>query len=631
MSGSRRAFTDHLRFSAGEDEVVIDGLDGRVHVLSQVQARVLSACRGSRSLDEHAALAARALGSASPGAAAARSLVETLALAGLLPGEDDLRERAASARVERDPPAIEMLGIPTNGRPAGLRACLAAHGERARAAGRSLTFVVADGAIGDAALATAGVLRELAAEGLAIRTASRADRERFAPLLASRSRVDRDLVDFALLGDARLGADTGANRNAVLLDAAGTAFVFTDDDVRPRAARAPRDAASTAPPPGDAASKARSAERLDARAMRGGASGEAIRFVSGDPSEMWFADPGAPIVPDDRLEDVDPIALHASMLGADVAGEFVAAGATGDASAAGATFFRRLFRRGGRVAITQLGSAGDHGMASSFGLLLLTGASRARLVASEARFLHAITRRIVRRSPAIAAIADGASFMPMSAGLDARSVLPPFAPAGRDSDGLFGALVRMCVPDAFSGHLPWAIEHVPEEPRVASIDGEIGAAGRATINELVRLALTATFDARDPSPEILVARAGRTLIGLASRPREADDFFREHVTRGLARRLAQIERLLAEQSRTPSFWAAVLDRFALALRAAIASDAAHVPFDLVAAHGLDRARSLLVEHVARVGRLLEAWPALFDAARDLRVEGRRLSRETASP
>ncbi len=602
-----RAFADHLRFPAGDDEVVIDGITGRVHALSQVQARVLAGCRGARSLEEHAALAAGFLGRQSPGPEAVRALVQTLAVKGLLVSDAELRDRvAASVRPPSARASIEFVGIPTNGRPALLASHVRAHAAHARAHGRSVTFVVADSSSGEASGAALDGLRSLASEGISIRCALREDRARHAKRLAVRAGVDLDLVELALLGDARFGVDAGANRNAILLDAAGAPFLFSDDDVRPRVTRA--------------------LDPSGSRSSDAGATG--VRFVSGDPNEMGFGDPGSPLVPEDRFEDVDLFALHESMLGADVARALQEPGA--DSAAASASFFRRVFRRGGRVAITQLGSAGDHGMASSFGLLLLTRGSRARLLASEERFVHALTRRLAIKRPERAAIADGASCMTMSTAVDARAILPPFAPAGRDSDGLFGALLRMCVPDAFSGHLPWAIEHVPPEPRVASLEEQRSIAGAATVNELLRMALTVTFDARDPSAEALLVRAGRTLVGLASRPREADAFFREHTTRGLARRLAQMDRLAAEQSRTPAFWAAALDGFATSIRAAIAHPTSHLPFDLVAAHGPDQARELFTRHVARTGRLLEAWPSIFSAAHALRAEGERLSRAVAS-
>ena len=605
MSGDEaryRALGEQIRFHAGAgEEVVIDVLSGGVRALSAEQAKVLAACRGSRSLDAHAEEVGRRLGSRGPAPATVRALVETLARSGLLVSEAALHAKVvAAARPPSPRPSIEMVGIPTNGRLAGVAASVRAHAAVARAAGREVTFVIADGAAGDAAAEALAALRELSSEGIAIRVADRAARLDHAALLAERAGVDRSIVESALLGDARLGVDTGANRNALLLDAAGAAHLQTDDDVRPRAARAP-----------------------DAR--------EGLAFVAGDPNEMWFGEPGQPLVAPERWSSPDVFALHESLLGADVARLAVdPASATlpgaADTSAAGAAFFRRLVKRGGRVAVTLLGGAGDHGMAASFPLLLLGGPSRERLLASEARFREAFERRLLVRCPPRAAIADGASCMTMSVAIDTRGTVPPFAPSGRDSDGLFGALLRACVPDSFSAHLPWALEHVPPTPRSTSIDAERRAAGSAAPNELIRAALASVFDPRDVHSDALLARAGLALVHLASRPDDAEALFREQVMRGLARRLAQIERALAEHGRRPLFWAQALDGFASALRAALTSPHAHLPAELVAAHGPVAARALFLGHVATTGRLLAAWPAIFRAACDLRAEGRRLSR-----
>ncbi len=604
-----RALGEQIRFHGGPgEEVVIDVLSGQVCALSAEQARVLAACRGSRSLDAHAEDVARRLGARGPAPGAIRALVETLAWKGLLVEEGALRAGVSAAVRPPSPrPAIEMVGIPTNGRPASVAACIRAHAAVARSAGRDVTFVVADGATGEAAAATLAALREVSAEGIAIRVADRAARSEHASHLAERSGVDLAIVRLALLGDARLGADTGANRNALLIDAAGTPHLQTDDDVRPRAVRAP-----------------------DPR--------EGVAFVSGDPNEMWFADPGRPLVREDRWSSPDLCALHESVLGADVArlasdpssraSDDLSPSTLGeiDTSAAGASFFRRLLRRGGRVAITHLGGAGDHGMAASFGLLLLASPSRDRLLASEPHLREAYERRLLVRCPARLTIADGASCMPMSMAIDARHLVPPFASSGRDSDGLFGALLRACVPDAFTAHLPWALSHVPPEPRVTSLDAERATAGRAAPNELIRMALGVLFDPRDASPDRLLERAGHALVHLASRPEDADLFFREQVMRGLARRLAQIERTLAEHHRKPLFWAQALEGFASSLRVALTSPHAHLPAELVSAHGPDAARALFFEHVASTGRVVAAWPAISRAARDLRAEGRRLSR-----
>ncbi|MFO0592511.1 MAG: hypothetical protein U0441_33520 [Polyangiaceae bacterium] len=618
MSAERRhrAFAERIRFHAGSaEEIAIDSLSGVVRVLSAEQARVLAACHGSRTLDEHAAEATRRLGERGPGPAVVRALVETLAWKGLLVDEAALlADVARAARPPLAPAAIATIGIPTCGRPERLAATVRAHDRSARAAGRAVTFVIADSSRDDdAAEATRTALHRLASEGVSIRVADRAARAAFADVLAERSGVDRAIVDAALLGDPRLGVDTGANHNALLLDAAGEAHLHTDDDVTPRAVQ----------PEG-------------AR--------EGVALVAGDPCELWFRPPEMPLIEADRWCHPDTLSLHERVLGADVAriaseaaadsaahtaihgAADSAASEPADSSAASASMFRRLVRRGGRVLVTQLGSAGDHGMAASFGLLLTAGPSRARLLASEAIFRSAYEGRRVLRAPTRIAIAEGAPCLSMSMAIDARDLVPPFPSSGRDSDGLFGALLRVCVPDSFTAHLPWAAEHVPPSPRATSIDAEVRAAGRAAPNELIRALLGATFDARDPSPRRLMERAGASWVLLAARPDDADLVLREQVMRGLARRLTQIDRALAEAGRALSFWSGALTAFAAALRSAITSDHPHLPPELVAAHGPVAARSLLLEHIATTGRVLAAWPRLFDAARSLRAEGRRLSR-----
>lgn len=605
-----RAFPEGMRFAAGsQDQVVIDPLSGRPLVLSLEQGRVLSALRGEDTLDGHAA---RVAGGepGQRGVDGARALVETLVHKGLLVSGGALRGMIARAAAlhpaPRGPAAIGMLGVPTNGRADGLVACLRSHAAAARAHGRRVVCVVADSAVGEAAAATRDALVALAADdrmsGMEIRYAGRGERERFCEVLALAAATSPTLVRFALFGDPRFEVDTGANRNALLLDGAGEALLMVDDDVRAR----------TAPPP---------------------ARSEGLGLVSGDPNEAWFPDPGAAPVAEEGWETPDPFALHETLLGADVAR--VAAGQhdgmPADLRRAGAGFFRRLVRRGGRVVTTQLGGAGDHGMGASFGLLLLGGASHERLVASEARFRDAFTRRWLVRSATRPSIGDTSFCMSMSLGLDARELLPPFAPVGRDSDGLFGLTVRACVGDAFAGFVPRAVEHVPLRPRTASFEHEKHIAGQGGVNEHLRMAIAAAFEARDVHTEAHLRHAGEVLCRLAERPRDAEHFFREQTMRGLSRRLAQIERQLAERGRRPAFWAQALDGFAAALRSALADPTAYLPAELLAAHGEPAARALFLDHVTAVGHLFTAWPALFEAARELRARGVRLSIPVTPP
>lgn len=601
------AFGDAIRIPAGaSEEIVIDPISGRAHVLSVEQAAVLAAIRGERTLEGHVVEAAQRLGHPPE---ALRGLVMSLIVMGLLPEEGEARGLLRrAARPESGPGAGDRLltmGVPTRGRAEALVECVRTHAAAARERGRRVTCVVADSSEaadrldGTGSSSSEGASPRSAARfgGADVRLAGRSERARFAPILAERAGVDPAIVEYALFGDPQLGSDAGANRNALLLDAAGELLMMTDDDVRARAARPPDDGAAPA---------------------------AALTLASGDPYEAWFAEPGEAVVPDERWEAPDPFAVHEALLGADVARAALDAG-EGLAMIAGAAFYQRLVRRGGRVVTTQLGCAGDHGMGASFSLLLFRGASRERLTASRARFEDAFTGRRILRSTRGATISDTAFCMSMSLGVDARSLVPPFSPVGRNADGLFGVMVRSCLDDAYTAFLPWAVEHAPPGGRSAAIDQELAIAGRGEVNDLLRLGLGGLLELRGTDAGARLQDAGRALQQLAARPRDAERLFQEQVTRAVARLLVQIDRALVEHRRRPSFWAEMADMFAARLREVLSAPAAWLPRDLVKARGEEAARDLLLSHARQVGRLFEAWPALFEAARELRANGVRLS------
>lgn len=610
------ALGEALRFPAGAAEVVaVEPVSGRVHVLSIEQARVLAALRrrpgrgdglpdgGERTVEEHAAHAASSLGM---GAEPARALVLGLAMKGFLAERDELSARLrAAARADGSRAVIGTLGVPARGRTASVVACVQSHLEAARAHGREVTVVVADSAEGAPAEATRAALSPLCAQGV-IRIAGREERARFAKVLAASAEVDPAVVLRTLLGDARIGPDTGANRCALLLDCAGEPLVMADDDVRARFTRGPFGGPAGGADP-----------LLGARPA----------LLSGEPFAAFFPDPGEDAVADGQWVSLDPFALHEALLGADVAE--IAAAAPGELWGAGADLARRLARRGGRVVITQLGCAGDHGLGGGSSLLFVRGATRERLLASDERMRDALARRRLVRCAERAAICDTDHVMSMHIGVDNRELVPPFVLAGRNSDGVLGALLQRCAEDAFVGFVPWAIAHRAagsgEEARSASIEQEIASAGRTSLNDVLRVVLAALVEPRGAGTAAHLEAAGSALVRLASRPREAHGFFREQVVRGLGRVALRAEQLLDEHGRRPEAWASLVSRLRDGVLAALCDPDVHLPSELVDAHGTLAARALLLEHASNVGLQLAAWPAMTSAARRLRARGERIS------
>jgi hypothetical protein len=120
---------------------------------------------------------------------------------------------------------------------------------------------------------------------------------------------------------------------------------------------------------------------------------------------------------------------------------------------------------------------------------------------------------------------------------------------------------------------------------------------------------------------------GQHLSRLGALPlADFEDHARVLLLRARTVELGQLEAVLAAYRGTPAWWARDVDRAAAALRAVIADPAMALPRDLAAQRSDDEARRTIQRLVRRHGELLQAWPALLGAARDLRAEGLRLGR-----
>jgi hypothetical protein len=160
-----------------------------------------------------------------------------------------------------------------------------------------------------------------------IRYGGRKKKSRFAAALAAESAVPPEIIRFALFGDERCTRSTGANRNALLLDAAGSLVLAVDDDTLCR----------IAPAPGSEAG---------------------LSFFSGyDPSEFWFFPDRGGATESVSFAGIDVLGCHEALLGSAVDG------------------LGGLAETSGRVVMTLNALVGDSGMASPRYYLTLTGAS----------------------------------------------------------------------------------------------------------------------------------------------------------------------------------------------------------------------------------------------------------------
>jgi len=131
-----------------------------------------------------------------------------------------------------DKRTITAIGIVTRDRLASLVACLESYLENCRRHARSPEFVIMDDSTSaEAADNPRSALQELAGRFNAqIRYAGRQEKRRFADVLSAESGVSEETISSALFGDERCRRSTGANRNSLFLDTAGSLILAVDDD-----------------------------------------------------------------------------------------------------------------------------------------------------------------------------------------------------------------------------------------------------------------------------------------------------------------------------------------------------------------------------------------------------------------
>ena len=212
-------------------------------------------------------------------------------------------------------------------------------------------------------------------------------------------------------------------------------------------------------------------------------------------------------------------------------------------------------------------------------------------------------------------LANGAQCVTMFLGLDNRSLLPPFLPSLWSEDVLFGRLLRRCKPDAYAAELPFLLVHDPPGERDVSLSVQVEQVGvefaylLGDLLESVELGVYSSVAARMRALAMYLVELGE------ANSREFCETCRLQFLGRTAARLERIERGLRSARRAPRLWVESAERRLRALKAAAVDDQAWIPFDLRWGRTADEAAVLAQSLTMRFGRLLLAWPAIWEAAR----------------
>ncbi|MEP6550869.1 MAG: hypothetical protein ABJB95_06785, partial [Gemmatimonadales bacterium] len=495
----------------------------------------------------------------------------------------------------RSAPTLDRIAVITNNRPASLATCLRSYHERY---GAAIELVVFDDSADAAVREENRRVAAKSAVGSQVLYAGEDEKRRLVSELSARSGVEPDIVRAAVAEFDGCASHCGANRNAVLLDAAGGAVLMVDDDTTARAVR-----------PADRGEGLRVSSRHDPWSLRFFASVEDAldaadwededllawhrRFLGRSPAACAF---GSEALAVPRAPDGDGVALDLDE--ADL--ELVAA-----------------FSRGrGRVVVTSVGVAGDSGMGSPMYFLSLQGVARERLF--EDYELHRATRA-VHRGAGVATISNTHFFMSPHAAFDVRDTIPPFPPVLRNEDGAFGSVLRTCSPESYIAFLPWSVEHRPPEARSSDFDQLLRSVGRVSANDIIRdLAHAIEPSPGVTDPAVRLQAFGHYLTALGTMPTaDFDALVRHQIVAAVGRRIDRLTRVVQLESEQPASWAEDCAAVATEGLRALTEDELVVA-DVPGATAEERSRRFQ-RAIHRYGRVIGAWPLLLQAAREMRV------------
>ncbi len=484
-------------------------------------------------------------------------------------------------------PPIADLGILTCGKPELLRRAVTSWVAFARQHGRDLRVtIIDDSPTPGLAQAQRDAATEVeAALGVRLRFVDPAARGRLAFEVARRAGVDPGLAEFAVNGRPPPRVGIGGSRNLLNLLTTGRRVLSADDDIT---------AAFEVPPRHDLS-----------------------LWISAEdvPMHTYFFDSVAETEARVSVSsEPDALALHESYVGHTVAS--VVAGLAGPASlrGAGPGLTAAIQERTVRIAATALGLAGDCASdCLGFFSLLSGGDSEQRVLA---RAVALSPSREVLRRPEFPILCQGVYFITFCHAVDNSLPLPPYFPVGRGEDQVWQKLLHLSLPDTVVAHLPLAVRHQPDGLRQYATDDYLDPCARFPGNAfLIGLLGLAPSPGAAAGPEARLAALGRHLAHAALEPARFAGLVRGAWRAYLEHHRSLVAAAVASRTGHPAWWHDSMRTIRERIDGQLAR-ADDVPLEYATLVGAAAISALRLD-LQRFARLLEAWPAIRQAAAGL--------------
>lgn len=247
----------------------------------------------------------------------------------------------------------------------------------------------------------------------------------------------------------------------------------------------------------------------------------------------------------------DPLSGHAELLGSHL-GQAIQAANNGPLTASQLqnvnAALANVLTADSPVLVTQCGTLGDPG-AGTHWAASMNEDSVERLLAAP----HGMKAALENRLSWLGSSQPSFSRVPLISqvtGLDNSQILPPYFPAFRGEDALFGAMLAAIQQNSVSLEYPWCVPHLPMDGRTFSLEESLTA---GVLPIFVRY-LTERVDYNNAvDPEGGLKYLGQDLLRMAARS-DADLLldYRLEVAKGLADRLYVLQGQFARAEKLPS-------------------------------------------------------------------------------
>lgn len=223
------------------------------------------------------------------------------------------------------------------------------------------------------------------------------------------------------------------------------------------------------------------------------------------------------------------------------------------------------------------------------------------------------------------AVSHNTAIMATFLGCDLRTILPPFAPVGRNSEGIFQTIITKCQPDSYFGHLPFAALHIGSGTGKYFCDLDESARSIRLCDVMTACIAFSEFEPHDYDAGESLRELGEFLIHLGSTDaKQFDERVRGYLTSLLEAQSLLWRGVLSAFGSKPQFWSSDVHRYIDARAFAIESSKYIAACDF---HAVDPETSATTTRmfVERYGQLLYWWPEIVKAAREYRQKGHLLA------